>query len=65
MTTSSDLGNNNLLPNVKSDDPNSSGMAYMTGNSTEDRQDDSRGLIGTTEQRESLKRQQDTEYNFH
>ena len=65
MTTSSDWGNNNLLPNVKSDDPNSSETAYMAGNSTEDRQDDSKGLIGTTEQRESLKRQQDTEYNFH
>lgn len=37
MIISSDLGNNNLLFNVKSDDFNFLGTIYMVGNLIEDR----------------------------
>ena len=44
--------------------PTTSERACTAGTSTEDRHDDSKGLIDTTEQRESLKREQAIEYEL-
>ena len=64
MTTSSDESDDGLPPMIMRHDPTSSEGACTAGTSVEDRQDDSKGLIGTTEQRESLKREQDKEYEL-
>ena len=64
MTTLSDESDDGLPPMIMSHDTNSSERACTAGTSIEDRQDDRKGLIGTTEQRESLKREQDTEYEL-
>lgn len=64
MTTSSDESDDGVPPMIMSHDPTSSERACTAGTSTEDRQDDSKGLSGTTKQRESLKREQDTEYEL-
>lgn len=64
MTTSSDERNDGLPPMIMSHDPTTSERACEAATSTEDREDDNKGLIGTTEQRESLKREQDTEYEL-
>ena len=63
VTSSSDESDDGLPP-MMSHDPTTSERACTAGTSTEDRQDDSKGLIGTTEQRESLKREQDTEFEL-
>lgn len=49
MTTSSDDSDDGLPPMIMSHDPTSSEGACTAGTSVEDRQDDSKGLIGTTE----------------
>lgn len=61
MTSSSDESDDGLPAMITSCDPTSPCTA---GTCTEDRRDDSEGLIGTTEQRESLKREQDMEYEL-
>lgn len=64
MTSSSDESDDGLPPMITSRDSTSSERACRAGTSTEDKQDESKGLIGTTEQRESLKREQDIEYEL-
>ena len=64
VTSSSDESDDGLPPMITSHDSTTSERACTVGTSTEDRQDDSKGLIGTTEQRESLKREQDIEYEL-
>ena len=49
---------------LTSDDSPTLEWACVPGISTENRQDDSTGLMGTTEQRESLRREQDIEYEL-
>lgn len=65
MTTSSDESDDGLPPMIMSHDPTTSERACEAATSTEDRQDDNKGLIGTTEQRESLKRSNIPSTNFH
>lgn len=64
VTSSSDESDDGLPPMTTSRDPTTSERACTAVTSTEDRQDDSNGLIGTTEQRESLKREQDIKYEL-
>ena len=64
VTTSSDESDDGLPPMIMSHDPTSSERACIAGTSNKDRLEDSKGLIGTTEEREALKREQDTEYEL-
>ena len=64
MKTSSAESDDGLPPMIMSHDPTSSERECAAGTSIEDRQDGSKGLIGTTEQRESLKREQYIEYEL-
>ena len=59
MTSSSDESVDGLPPMITCSE-----RARRAGTSTEDKQDESKGLIGTTEQRESLKREQEIEYEL-
>ena len=65
VTSSRDESDDSLPPMLTSHDSTTSERAStVVGTSTEDRQDDSKGLTGTAEQREPLKREQDIEYEL-
>lgn len=61
-SSSSDESDDDGLPSMITVRDSTSEKACRAGTSTEDRQDESEGLIGTTEQRESLKREQESDY---